>query len=129
MKTIASVELIEYESPDEGTPGQKGQLKITVPPGQTIEALDRLIEKLVRLRAKQQPPIAPPDPVAGQELEALDDPRVHVANDIEGLPLVSFLHPGMGWVSFRLSLASAQFVHQHLAATFESLSRPPGTAQ
>ncbi|MDM0047826.1 hypothetical protein [Variovorax sp. J22R115] len=55
MKIFASVELIEYETQDEGPPGQKGRLNIQLAPDRTARDLDDLTQLLGQARAGQQP--------------------------------------------------------------------------
>ena len=108
MKTLVTIKVVEA---DDGTRDVTIDAPSDLP---AAEPLDLAIQRLARLRSATLPAFAELPNQVGAEMEVVEDPRVwaHVAFD--GSPVLTFRHPGFGFVSFSLTPESIDYLQRHL---------------
>ena len=79
-----------------------------------VQLLDQLIAMLGQMRGTVEPPVKQSDPLVGEMLETIQDPRWVVGPTLDDQILLSIRHAGFGWVSFQLPPASAHALHLQL---------------
>ena len=86
-------------------------------------AVDRLIARLVALRAAMDPPVR--RAVGRHEAPAPVADRWGVGKDaLSGDPVLTFRHPGLGWLSFGITRQAARRAAEMLVRVSEA--PPPG---
>jgi hypothetical protein len=87
-------------------------------------AVDRLIQRLVALRAAMDPPVR--QAVGRHEAQAPVADRWGVGKDaLSGDPVLTFRHPGLGWLSFGITRRAARRAAEMLIEVSEA---PPPAA-
>lgn len=80
-----------------------------------VDAIDRMIEVLGQFRAGLQPPVRTSDPVTGETVQAVTDPRWWIsAEPMNNGALLQLRHPGLGWLGFALPLESLKSLQENV---------------
>lgn len=93
-----------------------------------IANLDQLISILGQFRETLEPPIRQSDPLPGDMIYMLDDPRWVGSSMLDDKLLLAFRHPGFGWLGFQLHQQSEDALLALLLKRQSEKSQQPGPA-